>query len=331
MESISGDLAINNSHSFKFTTEELTPKSILRRFLSSSKNNFFNDPEIIILQFQEMEISPLREERLHLNLNIENFHLYNFYFKDQSQDSIIPRESFTLSREEFERILKRKSFLYLKPKFNLYKGDIIFDGERSQYARSFPPVNSNPISLEEIFTFEDSDEKEWFHRETPFGELMFIFMSKRELKREFFNIYKRNDFEIGRVNGNPFGSIRLHKGTAFLKVVSHQVMNHISKHGLNTMKCRPSNIITSQEPRVPTSLEISQSLDLSPKQIIKEKYSADSNEIWVKIDSNEQRNLVLFPANNSFFYEKKCDRKVLKNFEAKLSLKIETYIESEEY
>lgn len=330
-DTLSGDLIINNYHSLKFITEELTAKSVFRRFLSSSKKNFFNNPENMVLRFQDKQFSILEEETFSLNLNVENLHFYNLYFNDQGQDILMPRGSFTLNKDEIERILKNESFLYLKSKFNLDRGDVVFDGKTVQYSKTFPPLDSRSITLEEILVSEESDHKEWFHRETPFGELIFIFTSKKELKKEFFKKYKRIDFEIARINGMPTGSIHLHHGTVFLKISSQQVINNISKYGNNYMHCRPSNVITSQTSRVPTSHEISRSLGLDHKEIIKEVYSAENNQIWVKIDSKEIRNLELLPAKDSFFYENKCDRKVLKNFEAKLSLKVETYIESEEY
>lgn len=328
---LTGNLTIKNHHPFIFKTEDLGADQVFRRFLTSSRKSPFNDPEIQIIKFQE-DIEILSKDHiLSFSLNIDQDPLlYNLFLWREGVEERIPSSQFSLSREIFERIIRGDALLYIKYKFNLYRGDLIYDGERAYYAKSFQPPDSLRISLEEIFSGEDSHQKQWFHTENPFGEVIFVHTTLSKLKEEFFKLYQRRDYELKRVDGRPQGSLALKEGLHFLKVTANQEMNHITKRGSPSMNCRPQNVIVSKSTRVPHADEIAQSLSLASENILKELYSSSSTEVWFSTETLKETNLPLnSPGPETFFHERKCDRKVLRNFEAKLRLKVETYVEKD--
>src|SRR5690606_34279294 len=116
-----------------------------------------------------------------LNLD-QGSHLYDLYLWDQGVEEKIPSSQFILPREKFEKVINGNALLYIKYKFNLYRGDLVYDGEKATYIDSFLPPDSRKISLEEIFSAEESHQKEWFYRENPFGEIIFVYASLSDLK-----------------------------------------------------------------------------------------------------------------------------------------------------
>lgn len=345
---------LGDKNLINFRIQNESPESF-HKDLIRSQELIHKKPEYQVLEFENF-VFPMNQEK-QFELRIKSDQTRALVYIEGKFLRKLPYEGFTLSSSDLNKISSKKAFLafYFNEQAFFKRVTLLDQDEIKTYfiPKVDPrlPIEAKNLNLEDIFHGNDHSI-EWYKKETPEGNLLFIRSDKSSLREIFLVNSKKEEQDVLRSDGISAKEITLNEGLHFLKIIpqrfqnSYYISKEIRQRTLNE-RCNQYTAIINAQSLLYVDFQTLENELVSPfshmPNFRKTEVNTPDGTFWYisfYVPGTFQFAFRKRP-DETFFYEgaqtqhkwNDCSihkrYRVLRNLEAKFGLEIESYLEPE--